>query len=68
MGAQLELTDGARARIQELEALSERAEADDKEARRELRRAVRESAPEVIARCSNIARTYRRLVADTASG
>jgi hypothetical protein len=37
-------------------------------ARRQLRRAVRESAPEVIARCSNIARTYRLVAADTASG
>jgi hypothetical protein len=68
VGAKLELTDGARARIQELEALSERAEEGDVEAKRELRRAVKDSAPEVIARCSDIARTYRRLAADTASG
>jgi hypothetical protein len=68
VSAQLELTDGARERIEELQALSEKAEKGDKEARRELRRAVRESAPEVIARCSDIARTYRRVVADTASG
>ena len=67
-GAQLELTDGARARIKELQALSERAEEGDKEARRELRRAVKESSPEIIARCSDIARTYRRLVAETVSG
>ena len=67
-GAQLELTDGARARIKELQALSERAEEGDKEARRELRRAVKESSPEIIARCSDIARTYHRLVAETASG
>jgi hypothetical protein len=68
VSAQLELSDGARARIQELQALSEWAEDGDQEAKRQLRRAVRESAPEVIARCSNIARTYRRLAADTASG
>jgi hypothetical protein len=68
VSAQLELSDGARARIQELEALSEKAEDGDKAARRELRRAIKESAPEVIARCSNIARTYRWIVADTASG
>jgi hypothetical protein len=68
VSAHLELTDGARARIRELEALSEKAEGGDKEARRELRRAVKESAPEVIARCADIARNYRRLVADTASG
>jgi hypothetical protein len=68
VSAALELTEGARARIEELQALSEKAEKGDKDAWHELRRAVRESAPEVIARCSNIARTYRRLVADTASG
>ena len=68
MSAQLELTDGARARIRELQTLSEKAEGGDAEAKRELRRAVKESAPEVIARCSDISRNYRRLVADTASG
>ena len=68
MSAQLELTDGTRTRIQELEALSEKAEEGNKEARRELRKALKESAPEVIARCSDIARTYRWMVADTASG
>jgi hypothetical protein len=68
VSAQLELTDGARARIRELQALSERAEEGDQDARRELRRALKESAPEVIARCSDIARRYRWVVADTASG
>ena len=68
MSAQLELTEGAKARIRELQALSERAEEGDQDARRELRRAVKESAPEVIARCSDIARRYRWVVADTASG
>ena len=68
MSARLELTEGARARIRELQALSERAEEGDQDARRELRRALKESAPEIIARCSDIARRYRRVVADTASG
>jgi hypothetical protein len=68
VSAQLELTEGARARIQELESLSEKAENGDQDARRELRRAVKESAPEVIARCSDISRTYRWIVADTSSG
>jgi hypothetical protein len=68
VSAHLELADDARARIQELQALSEEAENGDNEARRELRRAVRESAPEVIARCADIARTYRWIVADTSSG
>jgi hypothetical protein len=68
VSAQLELTDGARERIQELQTLSERAEEGEEGARRELRRALRESAPEVIARCSDIARNYQRLAAETASG
>ncbi len=68
MSAQLELTDDTRARIQELQALSEKAENGDQGARRELRRAVKESAPEVIARCADIARTYRWIVAGTSSG
>jgi len=60
--------DGTQARVRELQALSERAEGGDAEARKELRRAVRESAPEVIAQCSDIARTYRKFLAKTASG
>ena len=60
--------DDTQGRIRELRALSKRAEGDDREARRELRRAVRESAPEVVARCSEIARTCRRFLAKTASG
>jgi hypothetical protein len=68
VSAHLELTDDARARIEELKALSDKAEDGDQGARRELRRAVRKSAPEVIDRCSDIARTYRWIVADTSSG
>jgi hypothetical protein len=68
VGATLKLTDGVQARVRELQALSKQAEEGDQEARRELRRAVRESAPEVVARCSDIARTYRRFLAKTASG
>ena len=64
----LELTDGARARIRELQALADRAEKGEEGARKELRVAVRESAPEVIARCSNTARSYRGILAKTASG
>jgi hypothetical protein len=52
----------------ELVAAGDRAEDGDPEAKRELRRAVKEFAPGVIARCSNIARTYRWVVADTAAG
>ena len=68
MSAQLEPTDETLERIQELAALSDKAEEGDKEARLELRRAVRESAPEVIAFCSDIAHDYRQIVAKTASG
>jgi hypothetical protein len=57
-----------RERISELQALSEKAEGGDEEARKELRRAVRESTPEVVARCSDIARNYRKSLAKTASG
>jgi hypothetical protein len=68
VSAQLELADGVRARIQELQGLSKKAEAGDKEAKRELRAAVRSSSPEVIARISNIASNYRATLARTASG
>jgi hypothetical protein len=64
----LELTDGARARIRELRDLADRAERGEEGARKELRVALRESAPEVIARCSNTARSYRGILAKTASG
>jgi hypothetical protein len=64
----LELTDAARERIRELQDLSRKVEDGGGDARKELRRAVRESSPEVIARCSNIARTYRGFLAQTASG
>lgn len=59
---------GVRERISELQAFSDKAEGGDEQARKELRRAIRESTPEVIARCSDIARTYRKNLAKTASG
>ena len=64
----LERTDGARERIRELEALADRAEGGDDGARKELRQALRQSAPEVIAWCSKTTRTYRGVLAKTASG
>jgi hypothetical protein len=54
--------------LKELQALSDRVEDGDQNAATELRRALEKSSPEVIARCSNIARNYRRVVADTATG
>ena len=56
MSTMLELTDVSKERIRELEALSRKAKDGEAGAKRVLRRAVKESAPEVIARCSNIAR------------
>ena len=45
----------------ELQALSEKAEAADKEARKELRRLVRDSSPEVIGRLADIGRRAERI-------
>jgi hypothetical protein len=64
----LELAETVEGRIQELRALSDKAEAGDKDARRELRAAVRESSPEAIAKCSEFIHTYRNILAKTASG
>ncbi len=64
----LELSEEARARIAELRAVSEKAEAGDKEARKELRRLVRASSPEVIGRVSDIGRRAGRILAHTAAG
>jgi hypothetical protein len=67
VSAQLELTDAARARIQELQALSDKAEEGGKEAKRELRAAVRSSSPEVIGSVADIASNYRVMLARTAA-
>ena len=57
-----------RDRLMALQELSEKAEGGDKDARFELRRAVRESTPEVITRVSDLAGSYRRALAKSASG
>lgn len=62
------LPDNTIQRIRALRALSDKAEDGDKEAKRELRAAVRSSSPEVIARVSDIASDYRAMLARTASG
>jgi hypothetical protein len=67
-GGALELTDEARVRVRELQEIANRAEGGEAGAREELRAALRKSAPEVIARCSNTARIYRRVLAERASG
>ena len=64
----LELSEETKDRIAELQAVSEKAEAGDKEARKELRRLVRSSSPEVIGRAADIGRRAGRMLAHTAAG
>jgi hypothetical protein len=57
--------------LKELRALSRKAEgggAEVAEARKELRRKLREASPAVIARASDIGRKSQRLLIETASG
>ncbi len=68
MSGTLELPADVTARVGELQELSQKAQDGDKKAREQLRRAVRESSPAVVARCSDFARTYRRKLAKTSSG
>jgi hypothetical protein len=60
----LELTDEARERVGELKALSEKVENGEQGARLELRRALRESTPGVLARCSRGVGVYRGMLAE----
>jgi hypothetical protein len=64
----LELRDETKAKLRELRTLAERVEAGEKGAKRELRRAVYDSAPEVIAQVSDIARKGHKMLIDTAAG
>ena len=68
MAAAHGLTDEARERIRELQDLSSRVRDGEEDLRPKLRQMVKESSPEVIARCCDSARIYRRMVATTASG
>jgi hypothetical protein len=63
----LELSEGARGHLAELRSLSEKAEAGDKDARKELRRLLRASSPEVIAEASGIARKTEWMLVKTIS-
>jgi hypothetical protein len=63
----LELSKDAKVRLKTLQALSEKVEGGDKSARKELRKAVRESAPEVVCRASDISRRGRWALIKTAS-
>ena len=64
----LELTEATRKRIRELQELADKVEGGEDGARQELRRRLREETPEVVARCSDSARSYRRLLAERSSG
>jgi hypothetical protein len=68
VGEALEPADGTKAKLGELRALSKRAQAGEKGARSELRRALRSSTPEVIARASDIAKKGQRVLIGTAAG
>jgi hypothetical protein len=64
---ELELSEDARGRLTQLKVLSEKAQAGDKEARKELRRLLRASSPEVIAEASGIARRAEWMLVRTIS-
>jgi hypothetical protein len=64
----LELPGDVRDRIRELQRLEERVEAGEAGARRELRRAVRESTPMVIARCADVSGKSRGMLSEAVSG
>ena len=61
----LELSSETKKRLAELQELSNRAEGGDKEARKELRRVLRESSHEVVEQASNHARKGQRILAST---
>jgi hypothetical protein len=61
----LELPKDLKDRLGELRTLSERVEDGDKNARKELRKALRESAAEVISRASDIGRRGRWVLIKT---
>jgi hypothetical protein len=64
----LELSEETRGRLAELRAVSEKTEAGDREARKELRRLVRASSAEVIAEASDFGRRAGQTLARAASG
>ncbi len=61
----LELPKETKARLAQMQALSDRAEDGDKDARRELRKAIRASSPEIVARCSDIAKRGQLILVET---
>jgi hypothetical protein len=65
---ELELSEETRGRLAELKALSDRAEAGDKEARRKLRLMVRASSAEVVGRATDVGRRAGRVLARSTAG
>jgi hypothetical protein len=63
----LELPEETKEKLKELQALSERAEEGDRAARQELRRVLRSSSPEIVARCSDFSRRGQWLLVKTIS-
>src|SRR5215212_1769555 len=68
MNLERKLPKDVKDRLAELEALSDKVRDGDKEAMRELRQALRESSPEIVARASDFARTGQRVLAETIAG
>jgi hypothetical protein len=64
---ELDLSNDAKARLAELQALSDRAENGDKAARWELRKAVRASSSEVVRQASELARRGQWALIKTAA-
>jgi hypothetical protein len=64
----LELSNETKAKLREIRILSDKAEAGEKGARRELRRAIRNSTPEVVAKASDIARKGHMILINAAAG
>ena len=63
----LELSKDAKDRLAKLEELSDRVANGDKKARRELRRLLRESGPEVVREASELARIGQQALIKTAT-
>jgi hypothetical protein len=64
----LELPEETKGKLRELQALSDQAKGGDKEARKELRRVLHRSSPEVVARASDLARWGQKVLIPTAAG
>ena len=63
----LELSEDTKVRLSELKAVSEEAEAGDRNARKRLRQLVRSSSPQVIAEASDFVGRAERMLANTIS-